>query len=355
MKKWKKIKAIIKALFTPAQWFDQEYLNKSVIFVISFICIGVILGRYLYFPHFIIYLCIFTTIGIIARSAIHYYVKHFSDITTSLIKQDAAHSANAFYYKYVYSNSIYMVLPCLVVIIFGCGGCYMFDALSFNLLFVWVMILFTFVVYISIVGYIQYIFLALYIYRLASSKHGFGELSHSIHECIPAEIKWIQNLTKISHIYRNAFFSIGSMYIIAFGAFCYSPKFNANRDSLAFYVLWGIIAIAIVLVFPIVSVLENIWIKKIVEKIKNAYISHIKAELNILKKNSKKKKTYESYLFILENIYALRIKESRSYPINSIWSTGYSVALSLFNFLATIITVTDGIFPTFLDALRQNF
>lgn len=302
------------------------------------------------FIYFYIFLYIFSIIGIIAWSAIYYLTKNFSNITASIVNQNAAKSANAFYYKYTFSNPIYVVSPCLVVIIFGYGGCSMFGALSVNPLFVWIMALFSSVVYISIVGYLQYIFLAIYIFKLASSKHEFSKLPHSIHECIPADSEWIQNLTKISHIYRNAFFTIGSLYIIAFAAFCYLPDFKANRQSLFYSVLWGIIIIAIVLMFPIVSILEYIWIKRIVEKVKKTYISDLKAEVELLKKQ----KVSMKYEVFLENIYAFKIKESRNYPITSIWSVGYSVVLSLFNLLTAIVTVSEDV-SKILGVLRQTF
>lgn len=349
MKRSNRAKELINNFLTPAKWFEKKYLKIIICFYMS---TGFLLRLYFKFPYFFLYFCIFSIIGIIAGGAIYYYIKNFSNTTALTVTQQAAQSANAFYYKQIYSNPIYAVFPFLIVFIFGYGGCNMFDALSIDLLFVWIMILFAFVVYISIVGYIQYIFLAIYIFKLASSKHEFSGLSHSIHECIPAEVEWIQNLTKISHIYRNAFFTIGSLYIIAFGAFCYLPEFEANRESLAYYVLWSIIILAIVLVFPIVSILNYIWIKKIVEKIKHAYISDLETEADYLKKSSKKEKKYQLQTTFFENIYALKIKESRNYPITSGWSTGYSVILSLFNFLTTIIAIIKE-FPTFLGVLHQ--
>lgn len=334
-------------------WKKERTKKKFFsIFILVFSVAGFILQYYYSFPYLFQYVCIFYGIGIILIRTIHKFSLYMPEIISQISHQKAAQSANSFYYVYVRKNPLYIVCPSVTVFIFGYGGCTMFGALSINMLFIWIMILFSIIVFISIYGYIQYIFLAIYIHKVATSNYELIGLKHSLQECVPADIDWIQKLTKICHIYRTAFFSIGSLYIIAFSAFCYLPGFNANCNSLAYFVLWAIIFVAIVLFFPIVSFFEYIWIKKIVEKIKNAYILDIKKESSQLEKSSAVSPPSKIQLLFFENMYAFKIMESRAYPITSFWAMGYSVALAVFNFLSAMITVIQGA-PIILTVLRQ--
>ena len=352
----KKLKKIFEFLYTPTKWFETKAKISNKIFacvIITFLSIGIALNHYYDFPYFTIYFCIFFSIGIIALKSIFSYVKYMTKIVTSIANQKVAQHANIFYYKHIYKNILYIISSCGVMVIFGYGGCIMLGAISINPIFIWIMILFSVAVYVSIIGYVQYIFLAIYIFKLTEDKYGFSNLQHSIQECIPADIEWVKNIAKLSHLYRTAFFAIGSLYIIAFGAFCRLPEFKANCNTPAFYIMWGIIFIAIVLTFPVISILEYSWIKKIVKKIKDTYILDIKKETKYMKIGSPKNKGTQIQIFFLENIYAIRIMESRDYPTISILNTGYSICLSLFNFYATIITVVKET-PTVLVDLLQK-
>lgn len=356
MKRKRKTKRIsMDILYMPSKWFNYgTYLpNKNFVkYAIIFFGIGFELHQYFVFPYLICYVCIFCCIGLTALISIRFYIYYMQKVVSSIAIQKVAQPANSFYYKYVYKNPAYMLFSFATISIFGCGGSIMFEAASFDPLYMWVMILFIIVVYVSIIGYVQYIFLAVYIYKLASSKHDFSGMQHSLKECIPADIEWLQSITKLSHIYRTAFFTIGSLYIIAFAAFCCIPDFKVNCNSLIFNILWGIIFIAIVLAFPIISVLEYLWIKKIVGKIKNTYIHDIQKETNRKSTISTNKDVLKIQLLFLENIYALRIKESRDYPIVSAWNILYSICLSILNFIVVILTIFESI-PTVLNALHQ--
>ena len=339
----------------PNKWFEEQsesFRRTSIIVITFYASIGFWLQQYYVFPYFFCFVLIFACIGFIVWKSIHFYAMHMTKITSSLATQNIARPANSFYYKYVYKNIAYILFPLIIVFTFGCGGCFMFGALSFDPLFIWVMTLFSLVVYISIVGYVQYVLLAIYIYKLATNKYEFSALQHSLNECILADIEWIQNITKLSHVYRTVFFTIGSLYIIAFSAFCYIPDFKANCDLQIYKILWYIIFIAIVLTFPVISILEYLWIKKIVEKIKEKYLFDIQNETKQNVANLNKDKISRIQIFLLENIYALRIMESRDYPIVSIWNVGYSFCLAIFNFIATILTIVHEL-PTALDGLRQ--
>lgn len=184
-----------------------------------------------------------------------------------------------------------------------------------------------------------------YIMKLANSQVPYTNIHHSSNECIPAELEWLQTLTKLYHTYRSAFFTLGSLYILAFYCFCFSPEIKADINSAEFYVLWTFIFVAIVLIFPFTSVLQHYWIKKIVEKLKKQYVNDLALETEIENKQDFATNAMQVKLF--EIMYVSQIMNSKDYPVRSIFNTGYNLCVSLFNFVATIITVLQGtaIFP----------
>ncbi len=345
-------KKIIDTLYTPSKWCNE--LKNFYKYIIFFFIIGLLLRYHFFFPYFGFYFCIFTLIAIIVCYSIRCYVQYFPEINALSVTQKSLRSATLFYYKYIRKNPFYFWAPCVVVLIFGWGGCSIFEAIEVTPLFIWVMILFSVTVYISIIGYVQYIFLAIYLFKLSSKKSQFYNIRHTMHECIPADMEWIQKITKLVHIYRIAFFTIGSLYIVAFGAYCYMPSFKTERASLAFYLLWGIIFLAIVLTFPILSILEYIWIKKIVTKLKSSFIGDIETEVKYLKADSSNKNAFTLQIYFLQNIYTQKIAESRDYPIKSILNVMFSTCLAIFNVLAIAVTIIQGI-PTVLSDFLHIF
>lgn len=348
---------LINILYIPSKWCGEKskLINKSLYkYVVFFFIIGLLLRFHFYFPYYGLYLCIFTIIAIIVCRSIRCYVQFFPEINALSADQKSLRTVNLFYYKYIRKNPLYFWAPCAVALVFGWGGCGIFGAINFNPLFIWVMILFSITVYISIIGYVQYILLAIYLFKLSLKKYKFYNIRHTMHECIPADMKWIQKITKLVHIYRAAFFSIGALYIIAFFSYCFLPAFKTEHNSPVFYFLWGIIFLAIVVTFPILSILENICIKKIVKKLKNSYIGDIETEVNCLKADSANTNSSKLQIYFLQNIYAQGILESRDYPIGSFFNVFYSTCLAIFNLLAIGVTLIQGM-PTVLSDLLQIF
>lgn len=350
-------KKIIDILYTPSKWCREksELININLYkYIIFFFIIGFLLNLHFYFPFFGFYICIFTTIAMIVFRSIRCYVQYFPEICALSANQKSLQPASLFYYKHIHKNPLYFWVPCAVVLVFGWGGCKIFGAIEISPLFIWVMTLFSITVYISIIGYVQYILLAIYLFKLSLKKYRFYNIRHTMYECIPADMGWIQKITKLVHIYRIAFFAIGSLYIVAFSSYCYLPAFKTVHNSPIFNLLWGIIFLAIVVTFPILSILEHIWIKKIVLKLKYSYIGDIETEVNCLKANSAKKNITKLQIYFLQNIYTQKIAESRDYPINSLVNVMFSTCLAIFNVLAIAVTIIQGI-PTVLNDFLQIF
>lgn len=300
------------------------------------------LNKHWKFPHFIEFVVCFTFIGFLSLWAITYFSKKMRIITSALVNQPAAKRTNLLYFRYCTNSVVYVFVPLGIAIIFGTCGCLMFKAISLTPTLIWILILFFLVVYISIIGYLQYIILAIYISNLAHSREVYRHLPKTAVGFIPARLEWLQEITKLSHIYRNCFFTLGGAYILAFGAFCWLPEMQADTTIFAFYLLWGIIFVVIVLLFPIVSVLEYKWIKKIVENLKTNYIKDLTLE-NKLDAKNEFNPTSPSFKRLVKMLCATQIINSKDYPIKSAWTTCYAAILAILNLAATLLTIAQGV------------
>ncbi len=311
--------------------------------------LGIFLNWKSPFPCFYPFITLFLIIGITCLLAEWHYCKEIEEICFLLRPQKGALGANFFMNGQGTCSIVFVVFPIAIVLIYGIGGCRMFGSLEFTFTLIWVLILFAIVVFVSIVGYIQYIFLAGYISKLSCSKERYTKLDKKSANYIPANITWIQKLTKLTHFYRAVFFTLGCFYILAFGCFCFLPDMKARRSSVWFYILWFIIFIAIVLAFPIVSLLERKWIKKIVQCLKESYISDLEKECAILKKSNA-----NQLASIMVSISTRQIWDSKEYPFHAAWGNIYAAIVSMINFIATLTTIcTDTL--SFIGELQRFF
>lgn len=342
----------------PDTWFqsiinDNRKLSRLILIGIAFIALGVTLELHWSFPYFYGFVSCFLFIGTLSFWSVLYFSKKMKNITAAIANQPSAKKANLFYFRYCVNSPIYVGGPLIIIFIFGAGGCLMFGALQLTPTFIWALLLFFFVVYISIIGYLQYIVLALYIRNLAYGSGKFRQLPKSMIECVPAQLEWLQEITRLSHTYRTSFFTLGSAYILAYQAFCSIPEMHANISSPIYFFLWGIIVVVIVLLFPAVSVLEYQWIKLLVNQLKACYINDLtyEKELKIKANTSQFPPTFQR---LAQTFYAMQILNSKDYPLNSAWTSAYAILLSLFNLITTTITIVQGI-PTLSNVLPHIF
>ena len=331
---------------------DQRKKRQIIHFLIIYMVMGHIFQCCWPFPHFWEFTVCFLLISIAAI----WYINHFSlkmqIITSSIANQKPAFKANALYYSYGKESIVYILVPLAVVCVFGYGGCTIFGSLQKTPTLIWILSLFTITVYISIIGYLKYIVLAIYLYNLAVNENMYEKLPKSNIEYIPVQVKWIQELTKLYHTYRCAFFTIGSLYIVAYGAFCWLPSMNTNRNHPAFWILWSIISLAVVLIFPSISLLEYRWIKRIVEHLKQSYINDLFYENEHLHINSPQNSWDDINKEVITTMYAIQIMDSQDYPVQSLWNTCYTLFITAFNLLASIVTVMQGVFTPPNDFLQ---
>lgn len=314
-----------------------------------FVALGCFLQCRYPFPCFNVFVCLFLFIGLFCLFVERHYCAEMPKIRSALIHQDCARAANDFMRTSRTRTCYFIAFPCVIILVFGVGGCLMFGAIRLTPTLVWILLLFSAVVGISIVGYLQYICLAVYMAKLANGKGRYKSLEKKAAGYVPAGISWVQSITKLSHLYRTTFFTIGCSYIVAFSGFCFWPDMAARIDSPCFYILWGIIFVAIVLAFPVISIFEHKWIKQIVRHLKESYISDLENEQTILGKSSS-----PQLASAVVSISARQIMDSKDYPCSSMWGGGYAIAMTILNFVTAVSTLFTDTVP-FISGLQRFF
>ncbi|MCR4719075.1 MAG: hypothetical protein K5768_05535 [Firmicutes bacterium] len=306
--------------------------------------IGMELNHFWVFPYSVFFCINFTIILSICIFTLKKITKSLSEIVIDIGFYSKTIKANYIYEKYCKNSILNFIIPLAVVLIFGIGGCLMFGGIKLTPSLIWFLTYFCITVYFSIVIYLQYIYLAVYIFMLSKSDGYYKGNNKSIIDYTPANIGWVKDLTKLSHLSRNAFFTVGSLYIISFGGFCFLPGTAADIKSIEFYLLWSIIFLAIVVVFPAISVLEIIWIKKIVNCLKLSLINDLYTEQHLFNM-ADKYGLISSLKNLTATISSVQIMNSKDYPISSGWGMCYSLILTVFNLIASIATILQYITP----------
>lgn len=339
----KKIGArILKPLLCPSLLFDNS--AKSVcgsrIAVFSLICIFAVGGVFFNvrwpFPDYYLFVLIFSGITAIVVLTLRYCYKNMRLLCVDVTSFRPFEKANYFYISQTKSSIIYFLFPLFFVFSFGIGGVVLFSTIELTPTLVWSLTFFAFVVYLSMTAYLQYIRFALYLCLAANNNLLFENIMSIDKKDIPPKLPWLVKLTRVSHVFRNMFFLVGALYIIAFAGFCFWGSFGVNINAAFFYILWGIIFIFIVIVFPVVTIMNFINVKRIVAKTKESYINELVLDdLQIPPDSSS-----EAKLFLMLRKYCVYvISNTPDYPIKGGLTITYSVLATILNLAASIVTI----------------
>lgn len=320
-------------------WRSLSLGKKSLTIVTAllFFIIGIILNFIWVFPNFILYVLCFTTILFISSTAIRKFYREMKKLCVDVTSYEPFESANYFYLTKTNSSIIYILFPLFFVFAFGVGGVFIYSSISITPTLIWCLIYFAIVVYNSMLAYLQYIRCAVYIYKAANNELSFKKIISPDKEELPPNLIWINRMTKISHSIRNMFFGVGVLYIIAFAVFCFSKDYNVRIDATTFYFLWAIIFVFIVLVFPIVTGLNILNIKRIVIKVKDAYIHELLFEEEIISISNVT--VGDKIASIMRNYCISIILKTPNYPIKGKLTAVYSLIATLINLIASAATI----------------
>ena len=237
-------------------------------------------------------------------------------------------------YRLRYS-SLNIIIPPIACTYFGVLALILNDLNKHTLSSIYLLLTYSISVIFSFWGYLQYIYLFLYIKLICNTKKKITIYNKNY----PANTKWIILLAKLYGCYRNVFFVLGASYVfgviyfVLCGSYTLIDNLSNYNDMLPLYMFWGSVFVAIVIFFPVSTIIELNNIKKIVNNLKEQTTDNLN---NMISQYSKNKNIYiqKSYLIIA-------ITDTPDYPIKDKLGIIFSIIISCINIAASTVAILD--------------
>lgn len=311
-------------------------INKiNIFFLFLVISVSYLIGYLLNctspFPYFSFFQNLFTTIFIIAFFSVRYFQIQMERLRCMMAGDRNLHPINDKITRLQFSF-LNLIVPPIAGSFFGVLAILLININIKKASVYYLIILYAFCVFISFLGYLQYIYLFVYIIKL-----GKVEQIYKYDEDFPANTDWIATLTKLYCHYRNIFFILGSMYIggVIYFVFCEDFKvieklknFPEFRVALMFF--WGGVILAIAIVFPCISIIECAYIHKIIDNLKEQSVSNVNKW--VVNNNDIKLKIEKSNLVIA-------IRNTPTYPFKDAIGMVFSTIVTAVNFAASLSAI----------------
>lgn len=311
-------------------------INIAIFFVaISvFYAMGTFVNFYVPFPKFHLFQCLFITIFIIAFISIRHFEKQMNELHRMMAGDRSLHRINDKINR-LQRSALNIVIPPIAGVFFGMLAILLVNVNIQSLSAIYLIIVYTVCVLISFLGYLQYVYLAIYIVRLANNKR-----IDIYDKDYPSNTGWINTLTRLYCRYRNIFFILGMLYTFGVIYFVLCDAFKVIEKLtmyptlwFALLLFWGGVLCAIVILFPIVSILEYICIKKIIGNLKTQTVINLNnCTANI--PNNIQIKLQKSYLIIA-------VMNTPDYPFKDTIGVIFSSIMTAINLAASIAAIVQ--------------
>lgn len=189
------------------------------------------------------------------------------------------------------------------------------------------------------IGYTQYVALILMTRKCSKEARQITRYD----KIRPHKTEWIIELASLTNKQSNLFFLVGLgfillLYLITLTGF-YNVQLNTNISKILVIYLWGIIAIAIVIMFPVFSVFSYLSIKNLITQLVEKEISecnYIQKITEDKKNRSKKKQKHLELLQAFNQLKILMLEKTPVYPQKPLVAYAASYVIAIINFAATV-------------------
>lgn len=185
------------------------------------------------------------------------------------------------------------------------------------------------------IGYTQYVNLIMMTH--VCSK-GAGQITR-YDKNRPYKTEWIVKLAALTNKQSNLFFFAGAgfialLYLITFTEY-YAIQLDDISSKIVVFYLWGIIAIAIVIMFPVFSLCSYLSIKNLISKLVEKEINECTSLQNMTKKKKKKQQHLE-LLQAFNQVKIFMLEKTPVYPQKPLAAYAFSYIIAIINFAATV-------------------
>lgn len=289
--------------------------------------IGIYANHIYSFPYFYLYQFIFLFIATVSFWSVRYFHKTMNRLHLLMVADDGC-EVNIMFER-IRTSTINFLIPPIGGAFFGIQALLLVDIPIWNVSAVYMMLSYVICVLISFMGYLQYVYLKIYVYKLYK-----GDQLCSYEKEYPAKTEWVRLLAKLASIYRNVLFLLGMTYVLAVYGFITLSKFGVlnkaqTNASYTFLLVCFIICgfVAIVIFFPVSAVIEYSYIKKIIERQKDEYIAELRQQNDSLS------------VQIAQLIISVR--DTPDYPFKDAWGRIFSAITVFVNLGASVATIVQ--------------
>lgn len=233
-----------------------------------------------------------------------------------------------------------IVIPCIFF-----WAIFKQDYLNFDIVGVYGIIVISITLFMSILGYVEYMWMLWLLYRIAHCEHFHYNKSN------PSQTPFLIYIADITNCAKWFFLVEGFIYIFEY--FILIPRGNLINgkiqmpDNLSFFVTWIILLIVLVMAFPIIVLVQERMISKIIDNLKQEQIQALSICFNIANNDLSNETIDQAYMC---NSIMANIISSNDYPIKT---QRFGPALiSIVTFILHIVNLLSQL-PQIRDMINQ--
>lgn len=187
------------------------------------------------------------------------------------------------------------------------------------------------------IGYSQYVSLIMMAHACAKGASQITRYDKNR----PHKTEWIDKLAALTNKQSNLFFFAGAgfialLYLITFTEY-YAVQLDDISIKIIVFYLWGIIATAIVIMFPIFSLCSYISIKNLITKLVEKEINKCTCIQNATGRKKNRRQQQHMELFQAFNqVKIFMLEKTPVYPQKPLIAYAFSYIIAAINFAATV-------------------
>ena len=260
--------------------------------------------------------------------------KFFTDTEISMSGDDTLLLARTKLEKRMYSNwnwLIILIVPTfilpVVIYIIKCPLGLPIKIFAYTALYI--------IIALCFIGYMQYVNLIKMTRECSKDADQISVYDHNR----PHKTDWVVKLAALTNRQSNLFFFAGAdfialLYLITFTDY-YAVQINEHISKIGVIYLWAIIALAIVIMFPIFSLCSYLFIKKLISRLVQKEIDECNSIQNMAV-GSKKIQRHLELLRAVNQIKVLMLEKAPVYPQKPFVVYAASYIIAFINFAATV-------------------
>lgn len=210
-------------------------------------------------------------------------------------------------YSFHRANLIFcIVIPCIFF-----WSIFKQNYLSFDIVGFYGIFTISATLFMSILGYVEYMWMLWLLYRIGQCGHFCYNQSN------PSQTPFLIYIADITNCAKWFFLVEGFLYIFEYFILIPRQKLTIDNfqmpDNFSFFITWTILFIVLVLAFPIIVLLQETMITKIIDNLKQEQIQNLSLCFNMASNDLSNKPTIEQAYMC--NSIMTNIISSSDYPI----------------------------------------